>query len=88
MYYRVAGLRQSPNGGVEITNRVIAKLSRTEVAIKFMHYMGANTLKALKEEVDILKDISTAPNCHPGIVCYHGLFKSKGYEYILIMEKN
>ena len=36
VYYRAAGLRQTSDGGVEITNRVIAKLSRTEVAAKFM----------------------------------------------------
>jgi serine/threonine protein kinase len=64
-----------------------------KVAIKFMHDMDADTLLDLKQEVDILKNISTEPNCHPGIVCYHGLFlnTSKGggkgdKEYILIMD--
>ncbi|GIT70964.1 MAG: hypothetical protein Ct9H300mP28_07780 [Pseudomonadota bacterium] len=34
--YRVAGLRRSAQNQVEITNRVIAKISRAEVASKFM----------------------------------------------------
>ena len=34
--YRVAGLRRSTQNRVEITNRVIAKISRAEVASKFM----------------------------------------------------
>ena len=36
VYYRVAGLQKSLDNGVLITNRVIAKLSRSEVATKFM----------------------------------------------------
>jgi trans-AT polyketide synthase/acyltransferase/oxidoreductase domain-containing protein len=36
VYYRVAGLQKSLDDGVMITNRVIAKLSRSEVATKFM----------------------------------------------------
>ncbi len=36
VYYRAAGLSQGPDGGVMIGNHIIAKLSRTEVALKFM----------------------------------------------------
>ena len=36
VYYRVAGLQKTLDDGVVITNRVIAKLSRSEVAVKFM----------------------------------------------------
>ncbi|WP_243836917.1 PfaD family polyunsaturated fatty acid/polyketide biosynthesis protein [Psychromonas algicola] len=36
VHYRVAGLSQNPDGGVHIGNKVIAKISRTEVAEKFM----------------------------------------------------
>ena len=36
VHYRVAGLSQSGNEEIHITNRVIAKLSRREVATKFM----------------------------------------------------
>lgn len=34
--YRVAGLRENPDGTVAATNRVVAKVSRTEVATKFL----------------------------------------------------
>ncbi len=34
--YRLAGLRPTPQGGVEVGNRVIAKLSRKEVAARFL----------------------------------------------------
>lgn len=36
VYYRAAGLSQSPDGRIVIGNRVIAKLSRREVARRFM----------------------------------------------------
>jgi PfaD family protein len=36
IYYRVSGLSQAPNGQIQIKNRVIAKLSRKEVAARFL----------------------------------------------------
>ena len=36
VYYRLAGLSQNSDGSVHIGNKVIAKISRTEVATKFM----------------------------------------------------
>ncbi len=36
VYYRVAGLKRGPDGEIVIGNRIIAKISRREVAIKFM----------------------------------------------------
>ncbi|MDA7745734.1 PfaD family polyunsaturated fatty acid/polyketide biosynthesis protein [Psychromonas sp.] len=36
VYYRVAGLSQNADGSINIQNKVIAKISRTEVAEKFM----------------------------------------------------
>ena len=36
VHYRVAGLSQNPDGTVNISNKVIAKVSRTEVAERFM----------------------------------------------------
>lgn len=36
VYYRVAGLSQNEDGTINIGNKVIAKISRTEVAEKFM----------------------------------------------------
>ncbi len=45
--YRVAGLSRGPDGGVVIANRVIAKVSRTEVATKFLSPPPARLLKEL-----------------------------------------
>ena len=36
VYYRVAGLSQNADGSINIKNKVIAKISRTEVAERFM----------------------------------------------------
>jgi len=36
VHYRVAGLRQDAEGNIQITNKVIAKISRQEVAKRFM----------------------------------------------------
>jgi trans-AT polyketide synthase, acyltransferase and oxidoreductase domains len=48
--YRAAGLSAGPNGEVVITNRIIAKLSRTEVATKFMQPAPARILNELVAE--------------------------------------
>jgi trans-AT polyketide synthase, acyltransferase and oxidoreductase domains len=45
--YRAAGLRQSPSGEVIAGNRIIAKLSRTEVAAKFLQPAPARILNEL-----------------------------------------
>jgi PfaD family protein len=45
--YRVAGLRLSPQNTIEITNRVIAKLSRREVAAQFLQPAPPNMLREL-----------------------------------------
>lgn len=45
--YRVAGLCRRPDGSVEATNRVIAKVSRREVATKFMQPAPPAMLAAL-----------------------------------------
>lgn len=56
------------------------------VAIKYIFKeMDDEQLGKLQEEVDILKKLSTAPKCRPGIVCYHGLFKLGG-KVVLIMD--
>ena len=47
--YRVAGLHQT-NGGVKITNRVIAKVSRTEVARRFLEPAPEKYLKQCLEK--------------------------------------
>lgn len=36
VYYRAAGLSEHPDGQIEIGNKIIAKVSRREVALKFM----------------------------------------------------
>jgi trans-AT polyketide synthase, acyltransferase and oxidoreductase domains len=50
VYYRVAGLSLGANGRVEIKNKVIAKISRREVAAKFMQPAPANILAQLVQE--------------------------------------
>ncbi|HSG25214.1 MAG TPA: PfaD family polyunsaturated fatty acid/polyketide biosynthesis protein [Anaerolineales bacterium] len=50
VYYRVAGLAQNPDGSVQINNRVIAKLSRREVANLFLHSAPEDILARLIEE--------------------------------------
>ncbi len=50
VYYRAAGLSALPDGGVKIGNKVIAKLSRKEVARKFMAPAPEETLRKLVNE--------------------------------------
>jgi len=56
VYYRAAGLRPTSDGGVNITNRVIAKLSRQEVAVKFMHPAPNSLLDKLLSERKITRE--------------------------------
>lgn len=48
--YRASGLTQNPDGSVNIANRLIAKVSRKEVAIKFMEPASDDILNSLLEE--------------------------------------
>ncbi|HRF98650.1 MAG TPA: hypothetical protein PLZ51_25755, partial [Aggregatilineales bacterium] len=50
VWYRAAGLSQNPDGSVKIGNRVIAKLSRREVAILFMRPAPERLLQPLVEQ--------------------------------------
>lgn len=50
VYYRASGLSTMPDGSVQIDNRVIAKLSRKEVARKFMAPAPEETLRKLVSE--------------------------------------
>ncbi len=50
VYYRAAGLSIDPDGTTRIANRVIAKLSRNEVAQKFMEPAPDSMLNALVTE--------------------------------------
>ncbi|MFH2131030.1 MAG: PfaD family polyunsaturated fatty acid/polyketide biosynthesis protein [bacterium] len=50
VYYRVAGLSLNPENGIEIGNRVIAKVSRREVATKFMEPAPDRILTLLREQ--------------------------------------
>jgi len=54
--YRVAGLCLNEQNQVEIRNRVIAKISRTEVASKFMKPAPAKILQQLLEEGGITEE--------------------------------
>lgn len=47
VYYRVAGLSQNSDGSIHIKNKVIAKISRTEVAAPFMQAPPENFVQAL-----------------------------------------
>jgi trans-AT polyketide synthase/acyltransferase/oxidoreductase domain-containing protein len=50
VYYRAAGLSQSGDGEIQIANHVIAKLSRREVATKFMQPASETLLSQLVSE--------------------------------------
>lgn len=50
VHYRAAGLEPDGNGGVKVNNRVIAKISRREVAAKFMAPAPAALLQQLVQE--------------------------------------
>ncbi|MFA0309989.1 2-nitropropane dioxygenase [Vibrio splendidus] len=50
IHYRAAGLSRDAQGEIQIGNKVIAKVSRTEVASKFMQPAPAKMLQALVDE--------------------------------------
>jgi PfaD family protein len=50
VYYRVAGLSLNANNQIEIKNKVIAKISRREVATKFLQPAPVRILKYLIQE--------------------------------------
>ena len=54
--YRVAGLQATPEGQVLASNRVIAKISRTEVARKFMEPAPPRLLQQLQSEGSITEE--------------------------------
>lgn len=47
VWYRAAGLSVAPDGSIQITNRIIAKVSRREVAAKFMSPAPERMLREL-----------------------------------------
>jgi len=47
IHYRAAGLSQLPDGSIRIANRIIAKVSRREVASKFLQAPSEEMLKQL-----------------------------------------
>lgn len=50
VHYRLAGLSQNPDGSVAIGNRIIAKLSRVEVAKRFLEPAPADLIDRLLNE--------------------------------------
>jgi len=50
VYYRAAGLSLDPAGNIQVNNRVIAKLSRKEVATRFLEPAPQKILQQLVEE--------------------------------------
>ncbi len=57
--YRVSGLSQNGAGGTVIGNKVIAKLSRREVAVKFMKPAPAKIVQALVSDGSITSQQAT-----------------------------
>ncbi len=49
-HYRAAGLSQNSDGSIRIDNRIIAKVSRKEVAIKFLEPASPDMVNTLYEE--------------------------------------
>lgn len=54
--YRVTGLRSTPDGGVSAPNRIIAKVSRVEVAEKFLRPAPEKILGQLRERGQITEE--------------------------------
>lgn len=50
VWYRAAGLSRNPDGSIQIGNRVIAKISRREVATQFMKPAPERLLRPLVEQ--------------------------------------
>jgi PfaD family protein len=56
VHFRVAGLSKSPDGSVQINNRIIAKISRKEVARKFMLPAPQDLLRQLLSDGKITEE--------------------------------
>lgn len=56
VWYRLSGLAQNPDGSVQINNRLIAKLSRKEVAQKFLQPADTNIVNQLLSEGKISEE--------------------------------
>lgn len=54
--YRVTGLRQGPQGTITAPNQIIAKVSRSEIAKRFLEPPPARVLKKLVEADEITKE--------------------------------
>lgn len=50
VYYRLAGLSLSPSGSIQVKNHIIAKISRKEVATRFMQPAPADLIQQLLAE--------------------------------------
>ena len=56
VYYRVAGLKRNSDGSIHIGNKVIAKISRKEVAKPFMYAPPAKMVASLLQQGKITAD--------------------------------
>ncbi len=56
VWYRLAGLSQLPDGSVQVNNRIIAKLSRKEVAQKFLQPADLNIANQLLAEGKVTEE--------------------------------
>jgi len=65
----------------------VDKETGVKKAVKVMHNMSDQTIRDTIQEVNMLKNISTSPQCHPGIVCYEGFYYDPTKnQYVLIMQ--
>lgn len=65
--YRATGLARDPSGKIQIENRIIAKISRKEIALLFLHPAPENILEKLaaqgritQEQVELAKQVPLA----------------------------
>ncbi len=56
VYYRISGLKQSNDGEIQATHRVIAKISREEVALKFLQPAEKEIVEMLLQEKMITEE--------------------------------
>ena len=65
VYYRASGLTQAPDGSIQIGNRVIAKISRKEVARRFLSPAAEDILVKLVSEGKITQEQANMARCVP-----------------------
>jgi trans-AT polyketide synthase, acyltransferase and oxidoreductase domains len=87
--YRAKGLKRDTNGGIAITNRIIAKVSRPEVAQTFLspapEYLLAKMVqenRITREEADLLREVPVADDIT--VEADSGGHTDQGRSYVLM----